>query len=292
MDEDDGARIAAALARLLASGPVRRVHRAGLAMSGSALWQRNLTQHPRIVLALQGRHAMLVSGRPAVLHLSPGEALLMPAGSANVSRPGRRRRYCSLTLQADGLRPFMRHHDGQALASSPAWVTLIPGVPGAADRRLWQQALAWEAADPALPGLLTAICWRMLAIMQAPVEAGGGAAASFRRCCAWLAQTVPDLPTRDELAARCGLHPGYVSALFRQHAGCSLQEYCRRLRLSFAHELLRGRPDLPVLQVAAAAGFADLRHFRRHFRARYGHPPRGVGGLRPGRDAAVAAARG
>lgn len=84
------------------------------------------------------------------------------------------------------------------------------------------------------------------------------------------------------IAAEVDAHPVHLARAFRQHYGCTPGEYLRKARVEFACGKLAGS-DVPLVEIALAAGFADQSHFtktfrremrmtpgefRRHFRAR------------------------
>ena len=74
------------------------------------------------------------------------------------------------------------------------------------------------------------------------------------------------------VAERLQLHPDYLSLLFRQTIGHSLQTYITRARLQRACELLQSS-SLNIAQVAEAVGFRDASYFTRFFRQRMNTTP-------------------
>jgi len=66
-----------------------------------------------------------------------------------------------------------------------------------------------------------------------------------------------------------------IERLFRQHLGTSPLRYFRDLRLDHARNLLL-ETDLPLFDVANAAGFGALGTFSRSYRARFGVLPSGA----------------
>lgn len=90
-----------------------------------------------------------------------------------------------------------------------------------------------------------------------------------RRPPAWLARlqeflasdlaVVPDLAT---LARIAGVHRVHVARAFREHLGCTVGDYVRRLRVRRACELLSAT-CLPLTDVAMRAGFFDQSHMTR-----------------------------
>jgi AraC family transcriptional regulator len=90
-----------------------------------------------------------------------------------------------------------------------------------------------------------------------------------RRPPTWLAQlqeylaedlaVVPDLAM---LAAIAGVHRVHVARAFRDHLGCTVGDYVRRLRVRRACELLTSS-SAPLTDVAMRAGFFDQSHMTR-----------------------------
>ena len=90
-----------------------------------------------------------------------------------------------------------------------------------------------------------------------------------RRPPAWLGQLqdylsadlaiVPDLAT---LAMIAGVHRVHVARAFRDHLGCTVGDYVRRLRVRHACELLTST-SAPLTDVAMRSGFFDQSHMTR-----------------------------
>ncbi len=78
--------------------------------------------------------------------------------------------------------------------------------------------------------------------------------------------------TVEAAAKRCGLSRSHFHALFREATGITFVRYVNRMRVEFAKQLLR-ETDLPIAEVALAAGFEQLAHFYRCFQQETGHPP-------------------
>lgn len=69
-----------------------------------------------------------------------------------------------------------------------------------------------------------------------------------------------------------GLHPVYLAQAFRKAYGSTVGEYTRKLRIESAcHEL--SKLDIPIVTIAANAGFFDQSHFTRTFRRLVGITP-------------------
>lgn len=65
--------------------------------------------------------------------------------------------------------------------------------------------------------------------------------------------------TISELAATCGLSPGYFTQAFARTFGTPPHRYVLELRLEFAEKLLAGT-DMPVAEIAFLSGFSSQSH--------------------------------
>ena len=80
---------------------------------------------------------------------------------------------------------------------------------------------------------------------------------------------VPDLRS---LAVLAGVHRVHVARAFRDHLGCTVGDYVRRLRVRRACELLTATP-LALSEVAMRAGFFDQSHMTRVVKSFLGVTP-------------------
>jgi AraC family transcriptional regulator len=79
-------------------------------------------------------------------------------------------------------------------------------------------------------------------------------------------------PTLDALACELGVHPVHLARAFRANVGCSVGEYVRQRRVEHACQQLTVS-DVPLVDIALAAGFADQSHFTRTFKRLRGLTP-------------------
>ena len=78
--------------------------------------------------------------------------------------------------------------------------------------------------------------------------------------------------TLEEIATEIGVHPVYLSRVFRHSFRQTLGEYLNSLRAEFARERL-AFSDEPLAEIASRCGFADQSHFTRTFRKITGTTP-------------------
>jgi AraC family transcriptional regulator len=74
------------------------------------------------------------------------------------------------------------------------------------------------------------------------------------------------------VALAVDIHPAHLARCFRQHYGCSVGDYVRRLRVEFARrQIVTSNGSLA--EIAVAAGFADQSHFTKTFKRLVGMTP-------------------
>jgi AraC family transcriptional regulator len=78
----------------------------------------------------------------------------------------------------------------------------------------------------------------------------------------FLASDLAVVPELAELALVAGVHRVHVARAFRDHMGCTVGDYVRRLRVRRACELLTATA-VPLGEVAMSAGFFDQSHMTR-----------------------------
>ncbi|MCA1626263.1 MAG: AraC family transcriptional regulator [Acidobacteria bacterium] len=78
----------------------------------------------------------------------------------------------------------------------------------------------------------------------------------------------------NDIAESAGVHPVYLSRVFRRHYRCTIGDYIRRLRVEYASQQML-TTKAPLLEIAMAAGFSDQSHFSRIFKRQMGITPTG-----------------
>jgi AraC family transcriptional regulator, regulatory protein of adaptative response / DNA-3-methyladenine glycosylase II len=113
-----------------------------------------------------------------------------------------------------------------------------------------------------------------------------GTSAVVRRALRLIHEGALDDTSVEALAARIGVGARHLHRLFVQHVGASPIAVAQTRRLHFAKRLL-DETDLPITQIALAAGFGSLRRFNDAFQESYRHSPRALRKRRPGDTAAA-----
>ena len=100
-----------------------------------------------------------------------------------------------------------------------------------------------------------------------------GTSAVVRRALRLINEGALDDASVGEFASRVGVGARHLDRLFLQHVGASPLAVAQTRRLHFAKRLI-DESDLPMTQIALAAGFGSLRRFNDAFQKAYRRPPR------------------
>ena len=100
-----------------------------------------------------------------------------------------------------------------------------------------------------------------------------GTSAVVRRALRLIQDGALDGQTVAQFAVRLGIGPRHLDRLFARHVGASPLAVAQTRRLHFAKRLL-DESDLPMTEIALAAGFGSLRRFNDAFRDAYELSPR------------------
>lgn len=76
--------------------------------------------------------------------------------------------------------------------------------------------------------------------------------------------------SQDMLATKFGFGPSYISRIFRKYKDTSPSEYLTRYRMSKAKQLISGRPEMLVRDVAGLVGYSDPYYFSKLFKKETG----------------------
>ena len=96
-----------------------------------------------------------------------------------------------------------------------------------------------------------------------------------------------DRANEEQLGRRIGISGRHLRRLFVEHLGVTPDGLARSARAHFARRLLDDT-DLPIVQVAFAAGFGSVRQFNRACQEIFREPPRALRARRRKRDRLVA----
>jgi len=75
-----------------------------------------------------------------------------------------------------------------------------------------------------------------------------------------------------QISEKVGLHPSYLSKIFKDETGATLSEYWTKARMERAMELIRNT-DMKVYEVAEQVGYATPHYFIKIFIRHFGMTP-------------------
>lgn len=120
--------------------------------------------------------------------------------------------------------------------------------------------------------------------------AWAGTSATVQRALRLIGEGALDEAGVEALSERLGVTSRHLSRLFMRHLGASPLAVAQTRRLHFAKNLLN-ETDLPMTEIALAAGYGSVRRFNDHVRQVYGRPPTALRGRAAARPDATLALR-
>ena len=122
-------------------------------------------------------------------------------------------------------------------------------------------------------------CLRCRPESSPDLAAWRGTSNTVARGLALIAEGALDSAAVETLAERLGVGERQLRRLFRQHLGASPIAVAQTRRVLFARQLIT-ETNMPMTEVALAAGFGSIRRFNATFQALYDRPPRALRRLR------------
>jgi AraC-like DNA-binding protein len=112
-----------------------------------------------------------------------------------------------------------------------------------------------------------------LQMQEAPPPSRGGLPPALtHRICEYVESHLDEKISLDRLASMAGLSAHHFARAFRESVGMPPHGYLLHRRLEYVERMLR-ETQLPLSEIALAAGFSDQSHLARHFRRLTGMPP-------------------
>lgn len=233
--------------------------------------------YPLLFIPLRG--ASVIATAEGLLRCQDGTVVVLPAQTGYQECIDRDRGpFCNLILSVAGGQ-LLYHLGGAYPAGTDGTGIACPGSVAAPDH-FGQQCLerahaidAGHGRDLQLGALVAFCAWARAAIAARSDDLSGSAerVRTLRRLVAtrlaW-----PELSV-ESLAREMGLHPDYLTRLFKAEGGETLVSYIRQQRMLLAQELLLRQPEVEVRVVAAMCGFSDAAYFSRVFQQTWGSAP-------------------
>ena len=109
----------------------------------------------------------------------------------------------------------------------------------------------------------------VLIVREVPETAGNGGDSFVSRTLGYLHSNFRSPVTVYDAATSAGYTPNYFSAIFKRHFGSPFVDYLKKMRLSYAKNLMLSG-DASLTEIALESGFCSLSHFSRTFTREYG----------------------
>jgi AraC-like DNA-binding protein len=144
-------------------------------------------------------------------------------------------------------------------------VLLTPPVARSSPPRNWPEAMLHSR-----PRLNTL---SYLPIPETPDPSRGGLSPALKnRICDFIEEHIGEKISLGALSSMAGLSTNHFARAFQQSVGMPPHRYLLRRRVQHVELMLR-ETQLPLSQIALAAGFSDQSHLARHYRRLTGMPP-------------------
>jgi AraC-like DNA-binding protein len=202
----------------------------------------------KLLFCAAGKHTIAL---PHKLVLASGEVAWFGPGTWHQVIRGTPRDYLALVACPSALRINARWYQGGPLGVKDRITTELHGTAARGLAELAQAAI--RLAMAALADVRES---------HVPEES---AHTTWLQCVTVLEECLGEGLSRDKIARLVGVHPGYLSMLFRRFAGKSFAAYRNELRISRAKSILLAQPELRIGRVGELVGLHDPRYFRRMF---------------------------
>ena len=138
-------------------------------------------------------------------------------------------------------------------------------------RRLYKEFLQMdEASVLIIEGLMLEIVGE--AARHCPTDVARRPPSWLRQARELLSERFAERLTLEDVARTVGVHPVHLAQTFHKNYRCTVGDFVRRLRIEYAcHKLAVS--EMPIVDIALAAGFCDQSHFTRTFKRCTGVPP-------------------
>ncbi len=227
--------------------------------------------YSKFYLILDGQGEVEIDG--TVLQPKPGQLLLMPAGHRQSYRTDPaapyRKYWCHFTAEIGGTSLFETLHlQPLVTPSDPAHLQHLFSE---LVRVSHLNTMASRFREKALLHDILAL-FAEEAADSTRISIRSGSMTRVEEIRAYMAAHLQEDLKMEEVARHFHFHPGSLTRMFRQTTGMPPTAALRRMRLERARFLLE-TTMMTQQEVAEAAGFFDVHHFSRNFRAHTGYTP-------------------
>jgi AraC-like DNA-binding protein len=261
--------IARELENYLRKTRLRRLHFADSSVAPSTL--AYITNFPRLSLPLDGFHAMELPVRGRADRIAPGrgQAVFVPGHAWNRPDWAEPVKVLTFLFGAKQIGISLVTHRGGNEASAHAIKTSVQSAHDIPSRSVLSALAALTGETPAapLPKLLAeSLLYSCLRLLRMPESRRPRKAMrTYEMLCLYVQENFQRPLTREAVAQRFEIAPAHVSRLFRREGLMRFSDYVNLVRMNRAKFILANY-RIPLKEVAASCGYADVAYFCRVFK--------------------------
>ncbi len=230
-----------------------------------------ITHFPRLSLPLEGSHAMElpVDGHAQRILPARGHAVFVPGHAWNRPDWADRVKVLTFLFGTKQIGISLVTHGGGDEAKAHAIKTSVASAHDALFRNILKalEALTGEAPSGPLPRLLAeSLLHSCLRLLRAPEgRKPRKAMRTYETLCLYVQENFQLELSRESVAQRFEIAPAHVSRLFRREGLMRFSDYVNLVRMNRAKFILANY-RIPLKEVAASCGYADVAYFCRVFK--------------------------
>ena len=223
----------------------------------------------RIVICYSGNAEFTVmkEGQPAIIGLSPGEAMIIVPGAWVRSINQKPYETCGVLLREQSMDLFTNDHLCRHRHRSMTPIRYVKEEL----HILFKQAVEFSGSEKLLQQYARLI-WTHIDEIIKKHNLPSGSHGTFIRVKSYVGKHFQFGINRKIVAGELGLNQDYLNALFHQFTGLSFTEYIVKVKLEKAKDILRDK-SLSIAQVSKVCGFNSNTYFGRQFKKYYGMTP-------------------
>jgi AraC-like DNA-binding protein len=267
--EDARHSIALEIETFLRKSRLRRVYFADSSVAPPPL--AYITNFPRLSVPIEGIHGMElpVDGRRERITPIRGQAVFVPGHAWNRPDWADAVKVLTFLFGARQIGISLVTHEGGGEANAHAIKASVQSAHDALSRNILNALTALSGETPAgpLPRLLAeSLLHSCLRLLRSPESRKPRKAMrTYEMLCLYVQENFQHELTRESVAHRMGIDPAHVSRLFRREGLMRFSDYVNLVRMNRAKFILANY-RIPLKEVAASCGYADVAYFCRVFK--------------------------
>lgn len=229
-----------------------------------------VTHFPRLSLPLEGWHSMELPLRGQLVRVAPkcGQAIFVPGHAWDRPDWTNSVKVLTFLLGSKQIGISLVTHPGGNESRAVAVKTSVASAHDVPARNILNAIGALIAEEPGAlaKSLMESLLYSCLHLLQAPeTHKARKATRTYEKLCLYVQENFQNDITRESVARRMGIAPAHVSRLFRCEGLVRFNDYVNLVRVNRAKFILANY-RVPLKEVAANCGYADVAYFCRVFK--------------------------